>query len=162
MLKSKNRGFTLIELLVVIAILSVLLVIVLVAINPARQTRSARNTQRRADVLVLLNAVNQYFVETGNFPDGTPAEGAAPKNISSTAMSGSTFCSDLVPDYVAAFPVDPFDSTGSHSYSFSGTSTCPGSWDTGYTIQRLTGDRITVAAPESLNDGLSATVSATR
>src|SRR5262245_40851233 len=74
--KFKNvRGFTLIELLVVIAILSVLLVIVLVAANPAKNTQDARNVKRRADVLTILNAVNQYFVDNGAFPTDTPAVG---------------------------------------------------------------------------------------
>ena len=85
-LKAK-KGFTLIELLVVIAILSILLVIVLVAINPARQTRSARNTQRRADVLTILNAVNQYFVDNGAFPTDMPAAGAAAEKIGDVTLS---------------------------------------------------------------------------
>ncbi|MEX0621896.1 MAG: type II secretion system protein [Candidatus Woykebacteria bacterium] len=146
-----GKGFTLIELLVVIAILSILLVIVLVAINPARQTRDARNSKRRADVLTVLNAVNQHFVEEdGAFPSGTPAAG------SSAAVSAAgvtdTFCTDLVPDYVAALPVDP--SLGSD------TTGCGGAWDTGYTISRsVDGDRITITAPDTEQ---IATISATR
>src|SRR4030067_2392581 len=103
--KPKNiKGFTLIELLVVIAILSILLVIVLVAINPARQTRDARNAKRRADVLTMLNAVNQHFVDTGSFPAGTPVAGAAAQEGSAAAAD---ICGDLVPTFVAALPVDP-------------------------------------------------------
>ena len=150
-LKTK-KGFTLIELLVVIAILAILLVIVLVAVNPARQTRDARNTQRRADVLTILNAVNQYFIENGAYPTGSPTQGNT-STIDDTGGAGSTgtaFCSALVPDFVAALPADP--TTGSYS-------TCS-SFDTGYTIERLAGDRITIAAP--ITEGGIATVSATR
>lgn len=148
-LKSK-KGFTLIELLVVIAILSILLVIVLVAINPARQTRDARNSKRRADVLTVLNAVNQYFVDNGAFPTGTPASGAGADDISSAGV-GLTFCNDLVPTFVAALPVDP---------SSGDTTGCTAGYDTVYTIERTTGDRITISAPGT--EGGIATISATR
>jgi prepilin-type N-terminal cleavage/methylation domain-containing protein len=131
------RGFTLIELLVVIAILSVLLVIVLIAINPARQTREARNTQRRADVLTILNSVNQYFIANGLFPDKVATGSAVAISSSGT---GSDFCNQLVPDYVAALPFDP-----KSGYSFTSCAT----YDTGYEILETAGDRITVSAPQA-------------
>jgi prepilin-type N-terminal cleavage/methylation domain-containing protein len=147
-LKSK-RGFTLIELLVVVAILSILLVIVLVAINPARQTRDARNTKRRADVLTMLNAVNQYFVDNGDFPSGTPAA-RAPAVAISAAGAGLAFCNAVVPTYVAQLPVDPDGSTDATD--------CTAGFDTQYTISRSADDRITISAPQAEN----ATISATR
>ena len=143
-----KKGFTLIELLVVIAILAILLVIVLVAVNPARQTRDARNTQRRADVLTVLNAVNQYFIENGTFPSGTPGTGST-ADVSGAGV-GATFCTDLVPDFVAGLPFDP--STGSY--------TDCSTFDTSYTIESSTGDRITIASPST--EGGIATISATR
>jgi prepilin-type N-terminal cleavage/methylation domain-containing protein len=145
------RGFTLIELLVVIAILSILLVIVLVAINPAKQTRDARNTQRRADVLTILNSVNQYFVANGVFPTGV-ATGSAVPIKSASGGTGSTFCTQLVPDYVAALPFDP-----KSGYSFSSCTT----YDTGYEILETAGDRVTVSAPSTEPTG-STPISATR
>ena len=140
----KNKtGFTLIELLVVIAILSILLVIVLVAINPARQTRDARNTQRRADVLTVLNAVNQYFVDTGAFP-GTPPYATCPaKDVIGT--DDQDLASDVVPTYIADLPTDPSGGDAT---------------DVGYEICGSTGDRITVSAPAT--EGGIATISATR
>jgi len=154
---NERKGFTLIELLVVIAILSILLVIVLVAINPARQTQKARNTQRRADVLVMLNAVNAYFVEEGAFPDGSPAAGAGAKDINSTAMAGTDFCTDLISIYVAKFPFDPSKSGA----TFTDCATTP--WDTGYTISiSATDDRVTITAPYSTSDGSPTVISATR
>jgi prepilin-type N-terminal cleavage/methylation domain-containing protein len=146
-IKSK-KGFTLIELLVVIAILSVLLVIVLVAINPARQTRQARDTERRADVLTILNAVNQYFVDKGEFPDGpyetcptTDSIGTGGVDI---ANGGTGQTEGTVPTYIADLPKDP--SGGSDA-------------DTGYEICQSAADRITVSAPDA--EG-GATISATR
>ena len=151
------RGFTLIELLVVIAILSVLLVIVLIAINPARQTQAARNTQRRADVLTILNSVNQYFIATGTFPTGTPTATNSAVTISSSGGTGAAFCNALVPDYVAALPFDPFDSNSSHTYKFAAC----GDYNTGYEIMKNAGDRITISSIEAAADGGTA-ISATR
>ena len=149
LMRSDNKGFTLIELLVVIAILSVLLVIVLVAINPARQTRAARNTQRKADVLVILNAIGQHFVTTGNFPTGTPTTtgSANAKDISDTE-TGVQFCKDLVPDYAAALPFDP--KTGNYT-------DCDTAFDTGYRITLNDGDRITISAPDAEDAVISVT-----
>ena len=149
LLRLKNRGFTLIELLVVIAILSVLLVIVLVAINPARQTKAARDTQRKADVLTILNAVGQYFVANGSFPGAldTVATGSAQTIDSGNAtLDGPDFCGDLVPDYVAAFPFDPKKGEG---FKFETCDIAGGGYDTGYEITKSAGDRITISAPQA-------------
>lgn len=141
----KKKGFTLIELLVVIAILSILLVIVLVAINPAKQTRDARNTQRRADVLTLLNGVNQYFVDNASFPSGTYTDCSSGSDVIESASTGSGVdLSVITPEFIAALPVDPTEANGI---------------DTGYTICASAEDRITVAAPGTEN---VATISATR
>ncbi|OGY28426.1 MAG: hypothetical protein A2Z42_00565 [Candidatus Woykebacteria bacterium RBG_19FT_COMBO_43_10] len=127
----------------VIAILSILLVIVLVAINPARQTRDARNIQRRADVLTILNAVNQYFVDNGSFPAGGFPTCPTTGNI---GTGGEDIADDVAPDYVADIPKDPAPA---------GTAA-----NTGYDICQSAGDRVTVSAPNT--EGGVATVSATR
>ena len=142
-LKSK-RGFTLIELLVVIAILSILLVIVLVAINPARQTREARDTQRRADVLTILNGVNQYFVDVGAFPEGSYSD-CTTGDDTIGLLAEKNLANTLVPTYIADIPVDPSEGDAD---------------DTGYTICQSTGDRITIKAPHA--EGTAGTISATR
>lgn len=139
-----KKGFTLIELLVVIAILSILLVIVLVAINPAKQTRDARDTQRRADVLTILNGVNQYFVEESSFPAG-PYSTCPTKDTIGVTATRDLATGLLVPDYIAAIPVDP--SGGNDN-------------DTGYEICESAGERVTVSAPSA--EGASGTISATR
>ncbi|MCH7541195.1 type II secretion system protein [Patescibacteria group bacterium] len=145
-----KKGFTLIELLVVIAILSILLVIVLVAINPARQTRDARNTQRRADVLTILNAVNQFFVDNGAFPSDMPAAGAPAEKIGDLTASEADICSDLVATYVAGMPFDPSASTAEYT-------DCT-TYDADYEISvSTTDDRVTVAAPSAEGTTISVT-----
>ena len=151
-IRADKRGFTLIELLVVIAILSVLLVIVLVAINPARQTKAARDTQRKADVLTILNAVGQHFVANGSFPgalDSISTGSAQTIDSANGTLNGADFCSDLAPDYVAALPFDPRTGQG---YGFTN---CSSAFDTGYEITKNTGDRITISAPEAEDTTIS-------
>lgn len=114
-----KKGFTLIELLVVIAILAILAGIVIIAVNPARQVAQARNAQRRADVLTILNGVHQYLIDNGNFPAGIVEEtyyqlGTAGEGcnldcgddwlleVDCLDLSG-----DLSPTYITAIPVDP-------------------------------------------------------
>ena len=58
-----QRGFTLIEILVVIGIIAVLAAVVLVAINPARQFKLARDSQRVSNITAILNAVGQNIAE---------------------------------------------------------------------------------------------------
>lgn len=129
----KSRGFTLIELLVVIGILAILLAIVLIAVNPPRQFALARNTQRRSDVLAILNGVGQYFAENGFLPSGITG---TDQEISD---SGADICSDLVPTFISELPRDP--ETGSY--------TDCSSYSTGYNIATVSANRVRVRAPDS-------------
>jgi prepilin-type N-terminal cleavage/methylation domain-containing protein len=104
-----QKGFTLIELLVVIGILGILIAVVLVAVNPSRQFASARDTQRRADLYAITNAMYQYATEhNGNFPDGTtPATVAISTTPRDIGTSGLNLGADLMPNFIPAIPQDP-------------------------------------------------------
>jgi prepilin-type N-terminal cleavage/methylation domain-containing protein len=149
---ANTSGFTLVELLVVIGILTVLLAITLVAINPLRQFAQADNTQRRSDVLALLNAVSEYAADNSGALPGTlgSATGSAETIASSTAAGNIDLCSDLVPTYLAELPRDPDN----------GSYTSCTTYDTQYTIVvSESSNRVTVAAPDA---ELSETISVTR
>lgn len=141
-MKQYRKGFTLIELLVVIGILAILLAITLIAINPAKQFSQANNTKRRSDVNAILNAVNQYMADN---------KGAVPVGITSdpaiVSKAGADLCALLVPQYIAALPVDPLTGSGTPI-----DSTCPDGYTTNYTIsQSASNSRITVAATAAEN-----------
>ena len=141
-----KKGFTLIEVLLVIVIIAILAGIVLIAVNPGRQVSQANNAQRDSNVNAILSAVHQYAIDN---------RGALPTNITTTAgtvsNAGINICTDLVPTYIAALPVDPTDSGA----SFTDCTT----YNTGYTVVKDANNRVTVAAPSA---ELSATISVTR
>lgn len=140
-ISSHNRGLTLVELVVVVGILGLLLAITLIAINPGRIFGQSNDTIRKSDVGAILDAVNQYMVDhRGQLPAGislgvTATVGRGPGLID--------ICADLVPDYIAAIPVDPNNNGGNAITNCGG-----GNYDTGYTIVvEPINKRITVHAP---------------
>src|SRR5512137_1790565 len=104
--RKRQQGFTLIELLVVIGIIGILAAVVLVAVNPGRQFASARDTQRRADLYGMTNAVYQYATEhNGNIPTIITA---TPTHVGTGGVDLATV---LAPTYIAAIPKDPSNGT---------------------------------------------------
>ena len=134
-------GFTLIEILVVIGMIAILATIVLIAINPARQFKQGRDTQRTSNVNAILNAVGQYIADNkGNMVPG----------ITTTVADASTLCASLVPTYLPALPVDPSVTGGP-------IKTCPAAYVSDYDVILDANGRVTVSATGELTNPISIT-----
>jgi len=143
-----QSGFTLIEILVVIGMIALLATIVLIAINPARQFKQGRNTQRTSNTNAILNAIGQYTADKKG--DDSALGLGAEEDISST---GANICDILVTDYMPSFPVDPGTDPDGGGALTKGESipnaSCGGTYDTGYRVRKDSDDRITVLAPDT-------------
>ncbi len=151
LMKSLNRGFTLIEVLVVIGIIAVLASVVLVAINPSRQFKQARDTQRVSNVNAILNSISQNIAEhKGVFYCDTIAFALpATTTVIESGTSGVDIGHCLVPTYVSFLPFDP---NAAGAFYTSETN-----YSTKYTVKQDTLGRVTVAATGELTPEISVT-----
>jgi type II secretory pathway pseudopilin PulG len=131
-------GFTLIEIVVSLAIVIGLMVAVIVILNPTAQFAKGRNTQRRANLNMIIGAIGQNKADNkGAFlcPSGT-----IPTSTARMASSSYNIGPCLVPTYLSSLPYDPSTSTAKW--------VSVTNYNTGYTIvQSATTSRITVSAP---------------
>lgn len=153
----KEKGFTLLEILLVIAAIGILAAIVIVAINPTQQLGKARDAERASEINTISNAIYQYFIDAGMFPNNLNetaaindlpianvalADGdcAIPTVVATGGNAGGqnyVQLSSLVPNYIGAIPSDPSNPTAN------------GTKCTGYIISKSSGSsgRITITAP---------------
>ena len=144
---NKSKGFTLLEVLLVVAAIAILAGIVIVAINPSKQLAAARNSQRRADVNTIINAVYQYTIDySGNLPSNiyqdatSTCDSTARKQICKSGATGTcnggTDLTVLTTNqmYLASLPIDPSNPLSNPE-------------GTGYYIIRNYNGRVTVCAP---------------
>lgn len=141
--KINNKGFTLIEILVVIGIIGILATVVLVAVNPNRQFKQARDSQRVANVNTILNALGQNIADhEGNLVcAGTKVELATDTVFSLNSDGGVNdfnIADCLIPDYISKLPYDP-KSENAHFVDND-------DFDTSYTLTKDSNNRFVVTA----------------
>lgn len=143
----KENGFTLIEILVVIGIIGILATVVLVAVNPSRQFKQARDSQRVANVNTILNAIGQNIADhEGNFfCDGAIMPLVASAYFIRSGEGSFDIADCLVPDYLPKLPHDPKIETAHY--------TNEDDYDTGYQLRVGEDGRLTVVARSEVNEG---------
>ncbi len=150
---NQKNGFTLIEILVVIGIIAVLAAVVLVAINPARQFKLARDSQRVSNVNALLNSISQNIAEhRGVFTCGTSplALPITPTMVkSATSTGGIDLAPCIVPTYISVLPYDP-SAVGAHY-------TSANDYDTQYIIYQDADGRVTASSTGEIMPSISVT-----
>lgn len=149
-----------IEILIVVAIIAILAGVIFVTLDPLTRFRDARDSQRRAEVTSILNAVKIDQVDNrGSYlaavagtnagevymiTDGAVLIGCDDQNANcDTDVTADTNCVDLVglvtEGYLGDVPVSPNGA---------------GSWTsniTGYTLQRNANGLVNIRACESEN-----------
>jgi len=120
--KSKNRGFTLIELLVVIVIIAIISTLVIVNVNSSRV--KSRDARRKADLLTLSFALEQYYTENRQFP--------MQAGIISSDNPGELYDKLLNRGYVSSIPTDPLGQVPYYYKSNGNTGIAP-DWNEGAT-----------------------------
>lgn len=104
-LLGRQQGFTLLELLIVIVIIGILATIVVPGLTSG--PRRARDTQRKADLRGLKNALEVYYNDNNSYPTQTAA--------ATDFLSSDTLVTALVSNYAPSIPCDPRSSGASGS-----------------------------------------------
>jgi len=144
--KTAKLVFVVIGALVVLAYITLpfTLLNMLTHVSPDRQFSLARNTQRKADVRAILDAIEQYAVDNnGKLPPGIDA---TERIINSTGGTLTVdLCSSLVPRYIADIPIGPAYRKESPAYSV--CTTLGPKYNSEYQVSVGPNNTVTVSAP---------------
>lgn len=138
--RSHREAFTLVELLLVICIVAILASIVIVSINPKKQYGDARDTQRRADVNTILNAIAEYAAQhKGKLPPAITTNSLQICQTAAASCGGYADLSVLTTSgaYLPKIPIDPQIDSGTGG--------------TRYYVQKNANGTVTVTAPGAEN-----------
>lgn len=112
----RNKGFTLVELLIVIVIIGILATIGIASFSSSQM--KSRDTQRKANLKQIANALEIYYNDKGQYPAGNAGQmmGCGAGAILACSWGSSTTFSNTTTGtvYMARLPTDP----SSNSYYY--------------------------------------------
>lgn len=121
---NRRSGVTMVEFLIVSGILLLLFFVVLLSLNPLILNQRNRDNKRLSDIATLERAVNEFYVDTGSYPDS-----ASVLRVSTSLpegnlgpyekISGGWIKADLS-KYISELPIDPLNNS-SYFYSYKHT-----------------------------------------
>lgn len=107
LLRNQSSGFTLIELLLAIVVVGILAAGVFALMNPVKQFGNARNSQRRTDLRMIANALEEYAVDHGGYPVTGVGVWCNTSGTGTYACGGNNRLGGLIPIYLKRIPIDP-------------------------------------------------------
>ena len=136
----------------VIGILAILAGVVLVAINPARQFKIARDSQRSANISTILNAIGQNLADHGGVftCEGVVMPLAMTSTVIANDSNGADIARCLVPDYLSTLPFDPSKDSANYRDELQ--------YYSGYYLSTDTEGRITISADGEVSGTLISVV----
>ena len=149
--KKSMKGFTLIEVLIVLSIIAILATIVMVSLNPTKQFKFARDSQRSAHLMSLLNGIGQNMIDHSGILYCSNVATEVPTVRTNLASVGFNIANCLVPIYLQNLPFDP-SKVGAYYSSAN-------DFDLKYTIEQDPYGHISMYADA---EGASSTIKVTR
>ena len=142
-IKNKISKLTITQRVAVAILLLLIVVAGIYAMNPRKKLIEMRNSQRRSDVVNILNAVYEYSVaNNGSLPESITAAPTMICRDNATSCEGLVDLSNILKDekrILSKVPVDPKVKEANIS---------------GYKISRLPNGRITITAPFAENNAV--------
>ena len=83
------------ELLIVIGIFGILAAVVISAINPQKQLCEVQNSKRDSNARELKNALVQYLIDNGSYPQTIPTGSSNAAEICAYNASDTSGCLDM-------------------------------------------------------------------
>ena len=108
MYQKRSSAFTIVELLIVIVVIAILAAITIMAYNGI-QSR-ARDSQRAQDIQTIAKALELYYIDKGEYPNGTnytPGSTAINGSWSTTADGSWSNLATVLKPYISSLPTSP-------------------------------------------------------
>lgn len=106
-MKRLSAGFTLVEIIVTVSIIAILASVIYANFNDG--SAQSRDAKRKADLVLLQNAIELYKNDNGRYPAGCNGAGVWSGQASTNfaCSSGSQYIVGLAPKYIRVLPTDP-------------------------------------------------------